>query len=924
MRQIRVLTSLTILIALVLPLAGTTAQESNGKRPLPIDDYGRWRSITSVALSDDGRWFAWAYSKREADDTLYVRDLGSEAEYTYLIPRASGAAFSDNGAWLVCMQTVPWKQKEKLEEEKKPVPQTAYLLNLATGDTLVWDNTASFAFSESSSHFAVRTRKSDRGAEHDGTDLILYHLNEGWEELIGGVSDFEFNDGGSLLAWTVDAADSDGNGLYLMRLESGRRLALDNARREYARMTWDEDGTALAVLGGKEKKGFEEKENVLLAFTGLDGSDPPVRHELDPADRDGWPEGLVISEKGTITFNADATRVFFGLKEQERDPDADDEDEGEADEGEDKAEEDEDEDPIADVDIWHWADEQIQSVQMIRATRDRNRTWRAVFNLEARSFFRLTDDEMRDINLTRDGRWGIGSDPTPYISDWEESRADYYRVDIDTGERTLMFRGQGRTLGLSPDSQHFLYWKDGHVWDYVIATGETLNLTAGAPVSFVDETYDHPGIVPPYRGLQWVEGGEAIILAHRYDLWLQPLDGSPASCLTGGTGAEQEIQFRYLQTDPEERFVDLSEPILLTAYGQWTKKAGFYRLRRGRLQQLIFDDCRFGRARKAAEADRFLYTIETFERFPDYHVSGGDFDDPVRLTDANPQLAEYTWGHSILFEYTNADGVRLQGWLGVPETRREGERLPMLVNYYEKNSQNLHRFQTPGYRGSPNLGGYLSNGYLIMQPDVHFRTRTTHSDMMECVEAALRRVIEMGYADPDRIAVHGHSFSGQGSAYIATHSTMFRAIVYGAGATNLVSDFNQLWKSAGTNQHRYDIYGQGRFGANIFDDLDLYIEQSAVYHARDMNTPLLILHGTADGSVEWLQAVEFYNALRFNDKPVILLSYPGAGHGLRKHENQLDFQRRARAFLDHHLKDAPAPEWMISGRRFIDKPEKKK
>jgi dipeptidyl aminopeptidase/acylaminoacyl peptidase len=192
------------------------------------------------------------------------------------------------------------------------------------------------------------------------------------------------------------------------------------------------------------------------------------------------------------------------------------------------------------------------------------------------------------------------------------------------------------------------------------------------------------------------------------------------------------------------------------------------------------------------------------------------------------------------------------------------------------------------------------------------------------VEAAVTKVIEMGYADPERISVHGHSFSGQGSAYIATHSDMFRAIVYGAGATNLVSDFNQLWKSSGTNQHRYDTYGQGRFGTNMFDDLQLYIDQSAVYHARDCNTPLLILHGTADGSVEWLQAVEFYNALRYNGKSVILLSYPGAGHGLRKYENQRDFQIRAHQFLDHHLKDAPAPDWMINGRRFIDKPEKER
>jgi dipeptidyl aminopeptidase/acylaminoacyl peptidase len=248
----------------------------------------------------------------------------------------------------------------------------------------------------------------------------------------------------------------------------------------------------------------------------------------------------------------------------------------------------------------------------------------------------------------------------------------------------------------------------------------------------------------------------------------------------------------------------------------------------------------------------------------------------------------------------------------------------MLVNFYEKNSQNLHRYPSPRYASSPQFAGYVSNGYLVMQPDVHFNTGATHSDMLDCVERAVDKVIEMGYADPERIALHGHSFSGQGSAFIVTRSDKFAAVVAGAAATNLVSDFNQLWKSAGTSQHRYDIYGQGRFGTNPYDDFELFIQESAVSHVRTMDTPLLLLHGTDDGSVEWLQAVEFYNALRFNGKEVILLSYPGEGHGLRKYENQKDFQVRMRAFLDHHLKGEAAPDWMTVGVPFLEKEERKK
>ncbi len=93
------------------------------------------------------------------------------------------------------------------------------------------------------------------------------------------------------------------------------------------------------------------------------------------------------------------------------------------------------------------------------------------------------------------------------------------------------------------------------------------------------------------------------------------------------------------------------------------------------------------------------------------------------MTVANPQQEEYLWGHRILFDYTNNDGVPLQGTLAIPDDYVEGQKLPMIVRFYEKYSQDLHAYPTPGYRHSPNFAGYVSNGYLIMQPDIHFRVR---------------------------------------------------------------------------------------------------------------------------------------------------------------------------------------------------------
>ena len=291
------------------------------------------------------------------------------------------------------------------------------------------------------------------------------------------------------------------------------------------------------------------------------------------------------------------------------------------------------------------------------------------------------------------------------------------------------------------------------------------------------------------------------------------------------------------------------------------------------------------------------------------------------MTVANPQQEEYPWGHRILFDYTNDDEVPLQGTLAIPDGYEEGQKLPMIVRFYEQYSQDLHAYPTPGYRHSPNFAGYVSNGYLIMQPDIHFRIGSSHSDMLECIEAAVRKVIEMGYVDPDAIGLSGHSYSGGGGAYLATRSDMFAAVAHGAAPINLVSEFNQLFVGSGQNNHQYDIYGQGRYGTNPYDDFQLYWDQSPISGVETMDTPVLYLHGEEDPTVNFEQGLEWYNALRFLGKPIIWLSYPDEGHGLSKLQNRIDFQYRLRQFFDHHLKGAPAPEWMTDGVSQLEKEE---
>ena len=897
---------LVMLFAVVCALSAQ-AQESSAKKPLTFEDYGRWQSISATTISEDGQWITYAYAARDKDGTLFLKNL--ETDKSYELPRGASPTFSDDGKWAAYLISPPNKEGEQSGggntggqrggAAAAAAGRKAELLNLASGEKYTIENGSSVSFSKGSKYLAVKKRNPKPKKDAKGSDLLLWNLEQGFNDLIGNVKQHSFNKPGTVLAYLIDVPDKDGNGIYMVNLANGARRPLDTDEAIFDKMTWNEEGQILAALKGNKDDKLTERDNQLLAFTKLTAA-KPEKTSYNPKDDDDFPEGMVISEKGNLSFSLDLTKVFFAIKEQQDEP-----------------KETKSDDVVANVDIWHWNDEKIQPVQIVQASRDRNFTYRAVLHRESKRFVRLTDEEMRSISITRDGKWGIGSHNKPYIHDWKPSKADYYRVNIASGERKLMFKAHERTMGLSPDSKHFLYWLDGNIWDYHLPTSESINLTKDAPVDFANKDYDHPGTVPPFGVTGWTKDGNAVILTHKYDLFLQPLDGSEAVNLTKGEGTKNEIILRYVRLDSEEKFIDLSQPLMLSAMGKWTKKAGYYQLNNATMTKLIYEDKKFGRLAKAKRADKILYTIQTFSDFPNYYVSDMKFTFPKKHTDANPWQKEYVWGHRILFDFKNSQGVRLQGTLAIPDTYEEGNKLPMHVNYYEKNSQNLHSYTAPRAAGSPNFAGMVSNGYLVMQPDIHLNTGRTHSDMLDCVEAAVTKVIELGYADPKAVSLHGHSFSGQGSAFISTRSKMFAAIVYGAGATDLVADFNQLWKSSGTSQHRYDIYGQGRFGTNPYDDPELFKSESAVYNVETMDTPLMFMQGSEDGSVEYYQAVEFYNALRFNGKNAIMLEYPGAGHGLRKLVNQKDFQKRTRQFLDHYLKGKPAPEWMTKGQPYI-------
>ena len=779
--------------------------------------------------------------------------------------------------------------------------------------------------------------RGGRGAKKDyGTDLILRNTTTGAERTFNDVLDYTLSKDAKTLAFTVSSKNEDTNGIYVVSTASDAApLAVLSGKGKYQKLTWDDDQTELAFISDRDDQTAKQpKFKVYLwergsrASVASRDSSPTVREgannhasdtpaptatEIVSNSSPGFRKDFVVSDKANLSFSLDGSRLFLGATTPP-DPDRNPDEEPSADEK-------------VSVDLWHWKDDYIQPIQKVRAEQERQRSYRAIYIVKDKKFVQLADEKMESLAPSNDGRLAIGSDNHAYriTSDYDPGMTDYYVVNVEDGTRRIVAQKQRFNVSLSPGGKYAIYF-DGKDWNsYSVATGAKANLTKSLGVNFFDEDNDTPELPGSYGLAGWTKDDASVLIYDRFDIWQVSPDGSGAQNLTDGAGRRDKIALRYVRLDPKERSIDPAKPLLLHAENEYTRDSGFYRDRigGGLPEKLIMGAKDYNNPTKARDADVLMFTASRFDEFPDVWITDANFKAPRRISNGDAQRAQFNWGSAELVNFQNTDGAALQGLLLKPDHFDPKKNYPMIVYIYERLSQGLHAFRNPGPGTSINPTYYVSNGYLIFMPDIVYKTGYPGRDALQCVLPAVQTVVDKGFVDENNIGIQGHSWGGYQIAYMVTQTNRFKAAEAGAAVVNMTSAYSGIrWGTGLPRQFQYE-HSQSRIGGSLWEYPMRYLENSPVFHADKIQTPLLLINNDEDDAVPWYQGIEFYLALRRLNKEAYMFSYNGEKHGLRKRINQKDYTRRMQEFFDHFLKGAPAPDWMEKGIQYLQREKEK-
>lgn len=244
----------------------------------------------------------------------------------------------------------------------------------------------------------------------------------------------------------------------------------------------------------------------------------------------------------------------------------------------------------------------------------------------------------------------------------------------------------------------------------------------------------------------------------------------------------------------------------------------------------------------------------------------------------------------------------IEGRYYLPDDFDSTKTYPMIVYYYGGTTPSDRSFES---RYSPYL--YTAEGYVVyvLNPSgtigygqefaarhVNAWGKMTANDIIESVKAFCE---SHGFVDKSKIGCIGASYGGFMTQYLISHSDIFAAAVSHAGISNITS----YW---GEGYWGYSYSAAASAGSYPWNSPELYTEQSPLFRADKINTPLLLLHGTSDTNVPIGESIQMYNALKILGKEVEFVRVNGENHGIMDYEKRLKWNKTIFAWFSKHLK----------------------
>lgn len=873
--------SLSLVVLQVLICYSINAQtsvKSVSKPPLSISDLGKWPSVSSPKLSNDGRYAMYTY-KADEKESLIIKSTFSSWEKQITSASSHNAVIAENSQFVVA------KSKDSL-----------YIVNLKKDQTEGLAGVQSYKTSKEGSGEWLAYQLNDKR-------VVLRSLVTGKESRFPSVSEYLFNTNGTVLLLKAQTA-KDSSSVQWHSLKDGKTQNIWQGQRAGNFCMDDVSGSSLAFTGDTSDNAVNSQSNALWYYR--QGMDKAIL--LADDNTEGVEKGLNICND-MVRFNKDASKVFFYL-EPPAPPN-----------------------PklgYVSVDVWSYQDANLQSQQLQEV--DKPIQYLTVVNLTS-----TLPNQRKVIRLEHDGdevTSDIASVKAEYVlmnhrignsfeSNWNKSSfLSVFLVNTNDGTKKLMEDNLKLAAGhyqFSPDERFLIIYDNNHAdyFSYEVNTGIKLNITKGLPVRFNidDERLEIKALI--YGIAAWINDNKAVLIYDKYDIWqIDPLGKQPPINVTNGYGRKHQFVFRLLNNGA---LIDNNKAVI-SSFSLKDKSSGFYIVQFNKKDdpKLLFvgaykfhqilSNVKPGNSKK----EKRYILGRTSSSEPLNFILTRDFTTYSSLSNVPSPNKHFNWHAAELHSWKTFDDRESQGILHKPDNFDSTKKYPVILYFYETMSQELNEFIEPNYCTGPiNVSFFVTNGYLVFRPDIHYAIGKPGESAYNSVVSAAQYLSKFHWIDSTKMGIAGHSFGAFEVNYLVTRTNKFAAAVSACGVSDFISGYGDLRGNGISRQFIYEA-NQSRIGATLFEKPKAYITNSPVLFTNKITTPILLMTNKKDMQVSPTQSVEFFTALRRLGKKAWMLQYENGDHGVSG-KSAKDYTIRMLQFFNHYLKNEPAPIWMTRG-----------